>query len=132
TRDEVTIIVPNSELVTAQVINHSQPTRNLRISVQVGVAYGTDTAKVSELLMGVALAEPQVLRQPAPEVRFENFGDSCMHFAIYAWIGSPAEDRRIASHMRFAIEASFRKAGVEIPFPQREIHVKGGAITSGR
>jgi potassium efflux system protein len=130
TRDEVTIIVPNSELVTAQVINHSQPTRNLRISVQVAVAYGTDTAKISELLMSVALGEPQVLRQPPPEVRFEEFGESGMQFAVYAWIGSPAEDRRIASHMRFAIDAAFRNAGIEIPYPQREIRVKNDAAAS--
>ncbi len=124
TRDEVTIIVPNSELVTAQVINHSVPTTNLRISVQVGVAYGTDTGRTRDVLLQVAAAEPELLREPPPEVRFDNFADSSLSFSLLVWITNPREDLRVASRLRFAIDAAFRSAGIQIPFPQRDVHVK--------
>ncbi len=127
TRDEVTIIVPNSELVTAQVVNHSVPTRNLRINVTVGVAYGTDPERVRALLLSLAASEPQLLREPAPEVRFDSFGESSLDFSLLVWIGSPREDLRIASHLRFAIEAAFRAHGLEIPFPQRDVRIRSGA-----
>jgi potassium efflux system protein len=124
TRDEVTIIVPNSELITAQVINHSVPTTNLRITVRVGVAYGTDTARTQAVLLQVAAAEPEVLADPAPEVRFEDFADSSLNFSLLAWIANPRDDLLVASRLRFAIDAAFRAAGIQIPFPQRDIHVK--------
>lgn len=123
TRDEVTIIVPNSELVTAQVINHSVPTPNLRISVRVGVAYGTDTARVKEVLLAVAKAEPGLLKDPAPEVRFDDFGDSSLLFSLLVWIPHPREDLRVSSQLRFAIDTAFREAGIQIPFPQREVRI---------
>jgi small-conductance mechanosensitive channel len=132
TRDEVTIIVPNSELITAQVINHSVPTRNLRIKVTVGVAYGSDTARVRDELLRVALADDSLLRTPAAEVRFEDFGESMLAFALLVWISDPREDRRTASRLRFAIDAAFRAANIEIPFPQRELHLRSGfeAVTT--
>jgi small-conductance mechanosensitive channel len=129
TREEVTIIVPNSELITAQVINHSVPTRNLRILVRVGVAYGSDTAKVSELLMKVARGDSGILRDPTPEVRLEDFGDSCLVFNLLAWIDNPPEDRRTASRLRFAIDKAFREGGIQIPLPQREVHMREGKLS---
>ncbi|MGD0674522.1 MAG: mechanosensitive ion channel domain-containing protein [Polyangiaceae bacterium] len=123
TRDEVTIIVPNSELISAQVINHSVPTTHLRIAVRVGVAYGTETARVKDALLAVARAEPALLAEPAPEVRFDNFGESSLDFSLLVWIDNPREDLRIASRLRFAIDAAFRAARIEIPFPQRDVHI---------
>jgi potassium efflux system protein len=124
TRDEVTIIVPNSELITAQVINHSVPTPNLRISVQVGVAYGTDTHKTRDVLLAVAASDPELLAEPPAEVRFDDFGDSSLNFSLLVWIAHPREDLRIASRLRFAIDDAFRKADIQIPFPQRDVHIK--------
>ncbi len=126
TRDEVTIIVPNSELITAQVVNHSVPTSNLRISVQVGVAYGSDTALVKKTLLRVASEDDGLLAEPAPEVQFDNFGDSSLDFSLLVWIADPGEDHRASSRLRFAIDAAFRAAGIEIPFPQRDVHMKSG------
>jgi small-conductance mechanosensitive channel len=130
TRDEVTIIVPNSELVTAQVINHSVPTANLRIGVKVGVAYGTDPEQVRRLLLGIAARDGDLLREPAPEVRFDAFGESSLDFSLLVWIGSPREDLRTASRIRFEIEAAFRKNGIAIPFPQRDVHIRSMAPTT--
>jgi potassium efflux system protein len=126
TRDQVTIIVPNSELIGSQVINHSKPTLNLRIAVKVGVAYGSEIAGVKQTLLDVAAAHAHILKDPPAEVRFEDFGDSSLDFALLAWITNPGEDRRISSELRFAIDAAFRAAKIEIPFPQREVHLRSG------
>src|SRR5580704_8673240 len=124
TRDEVTIIVPNSDLITAEVVNHSRPTTSLRIRVPVGVAYGTDTSLVKRVLLEVAKKDQGVLTVPAPEVRLEDFAESAMAFALFCWIPNAREDLRTASSLRFAIEKAFRAAGITIPFPQREVRMK--------
>jgi potassium efflux system protein len=123
TRDEVTIVVPNSALITAQVVNHSRPTTSLRIRVAVGVAYGSDTARVVGALLDVAKQEPGVMTQPAPEVRLEDFGESAMAFALLCWIPDAREDLRTSSALRFAIDKRFREAGIAIPFPQRDVRM---------
>jgi small-conductance mechanosensitive channel len=126
TREEVTVIVPNSQLISSQVINHSRPAAKIRFTVRVGVAYGSDTARVRDVLIRVAEENPRVLRDPRPEVRFDDFGDSSLQFSLLAWVENPRMDRRVASDLRFAIEAAFRKADIEIPFPQRDLHLRSG------
>jgi len=128
TRDQVTIIVPNSELVSSQVINHSKPTLNLRVAVQVGVAYGSDVPLVRETLLAIARENEQVLREPEPEVRFESFGESSLDFALLVWIADPRLDLRISSSLRYAIDAAFRAAHIELPFPQRDLHVRSWSV----
>jgi small-conductance mechanosensitive channel len=127
TRDEVTIIVPNSSLVSAEVINHSRPTTKLRVRIPVGVAYGSDTERAKQLLIDVARANPEVLEKPPPEVRLEDFGDSALAFALFVWIEHARNDLRVGSALRFAIEKAFREANIEIPFPQRDVHVRTAA-----
>jgi small-conductance mechanosensitive channel len=123
TRDEVTIIVPNSALITAEVVNHSRPTTSLRIRVGIGVAYGSDTDLVKRVLLDVAKSTPGVLETPAPEVRLEDFADSSMSFALLCWIAHAREDLRIGSALRFAIDTAFRAASIEVPFPRRDVHL---------
>jgi potassium efflux system protein len=124
TRDEVTIIVPNSALVSAEVVNHSRPTTNLRIRVAVGVAYGTDTTRVKTVLLEVAKNDPAVSVKPSPEVRLEDFGESALTFALLCWIEHARDDLRVSSGLRFAIDAAFRREGIVIPFPQRELRLR--------
>jgi potassium efflux system protein len=124
TRDQVTIIVPNSQLISAEVVNHSRPTTNLRIRIGVGVGYGSDVERAREALMRVADECPRVMKKPEPEVRFEEFGDSAMSFALYCWIEQAPQDLRIGSDLRFAIDRAFREASIEIPVPQRDLHVR--------
>jgi small-conductance mechanosensitive channel len=131
TRDQVTIIVPNSALISAEVVNHSRPTTNLRVRIGVPVAYGADTAKASEVLLRVAADNDGVMKTPAPEVRLEDFADSSLAFALYVWIEFAKEDLLIGSRLRFAIDAAFREAGLEIPVPQREISVRSGPPIPG-
>lgn len=124
TRDQVTIIVPNSALITEEVVNHTRPTTNLRIRIGVGVAYGSDMDKVRRVLLDVAAANPDVLKTPPSDVRLEDFADSALSMALYCWIEQAREDLRIGSALRFAIDAAFRAADIEIPFPQSDVRVR--------
>jgi small-conductance mechanosensitive channel len=96
----------------------------LRVKINVSVAYGTNTQDVREILMRIAKAEPRVLLTPTPEVRLDDFAESALAFALLVWIGSPRDDLRIASSLRFEIDAAFREAKIEIPFPQRELRLR--------
>lgn len=123
-RDAVTVIVPNAELVSGTVVNHSVPTPTLRIWCRVGVAYGSDLKAVRDALLEVAAADPGVLATPPPEVQLEAFGESSLDVALIAWIEHARDDLRIMSRLRFAIDDAFRARGITIPFPQRDLHVK--------
>jgi small-conductance mechanosensitive channel len=121
-RDGVTVIVPNANLISGTVINHTVPTADRRIWIKLGVAYGSDLGLVVRVLIDIALAEPNVSKQPVPEVRFQNFGDSALELALVAWIPEAKDDLVISSQLRFAIDKAFREHAIEMPFPQRVVH----------
>jgi potassium efflux system protein len=122
-RDGVTMIVPNASLVTSMVINHSVPTNSKRITIKVGVAYDTDLDRAVKLLEGIATSDPSVLADPPLEIRHQGFGESAIELGLVAWIGEAREELIVASRMRFAISRAFRAANIEIPLPQREVHM---------
>jgi len=97
---------------------------NITIIVPVGVAYGSDVALVTETLLAVAGAQEKVLASPEPEVRFLEFGDSSLNFELLVWSDEPPNHRRLHSNLNYAIDAAFREKGIEIPFPQRDLHLK--------
>jgi potassium-dependent mechanosensitive channel len=123
TRDGVAIIVPNSDLITGRVINLSAPTTVYRTRVTVGVAYGSDTAQVRETLLTVARSHARVLEGRPPEVYFRDFADSALTFELCVWLDDPQAEPVVTSDLRFAIDAAFRAAGIEIPFPQRDLRL---------
>jgi small-conductance mechanosensitive channel len=127
TRDGVSFIVPNSALITANVVNHSRPTLEFRVRIVVGVAYDSDVALVRDTLIAVAAAHERVLATPPPEVRFDDFGTSSLQFCVLFWIDNPKDDLRISSEVRFAINAAFREKKIELPFPQQDVHVRSVA-----
>lgn len=126
TRDGVAIIVPNSDFVTGKVVNMTQPDRLYRLRIPVGVAYGSDTTKVKECLLKVAEENEDVREEPRPQVFFVDFGNSSLDFQLAVWLDQPAREPEIASALRFRIDAIFRESGVEIPFPQRDLHIRSG------
>ena len=124
TNDNISIIVPNSQLINQTVINWSHGDPRIRVHVPVGVAYGSDVELVTETLLGVGRAQPDVLESPVPEVRFLEFGDSSLNFELLVWSDEPPNYHRLRSKLNYAIDAAFRDKGVEIPFPQRDLHLK--------
>ena len=123
-RDNITILVPNSKLVTAKVINWSHKNETTKFKIDIGVAYGTDTALVKRLLLEVVNKHEKVETYPSPFVRFVNFGDSSLDFEVHFWCKDLMQIENIKSDLRFSLDEVFRKNKIEIPFPQREIWSK--------
>ncbi|MFT5863522.1 MAG: small-conductance mechanosensitive channel, partial [Flavobacteriales bacterium] len=123
TRDDKVIVIPNHKFLTETVYNWTQNHKTTRESVKVGVAYGSETVKVTELLLGCVVNQKGVLKNPKPFVLFENFGDSALEFGVYFFINNSFIDPRIKSDIRYAIDAAFREGDITIPFPQRDVHI---------
>jgi len=125
TNDNITIIVPNSDLTTHSITNWSHGDPKAQFRIPIGVAYGTDPEKLKRVLLDVARGQASVLTEPAPSVYFEGFGDSSLNFELGVWtqdmVHSP---RRFRSDVNFAIEKALRENGIEIPFPQRVVHLR--------
>ena len=124
TRDNIIIIVPNSKLIVDQVVNWSHFDDKARFNVLVGVAYGSDTEKVKDLLLQVAKENAFVLDHPSPSVFFEGFGDSSLNFKLHFWSRNFMFIERVKSDIRFEIDRVFRVNEVTIPFPQRDLWFK--------
>lgn len=120
----ISIIVPNSEFVSAQVVNWSHGDKKVRISINVGVSYQSDLDTVLRTLREVADEHPDVLKKPEPFVRLMEFGDSSWNMILGAWIADPENFYRVRSELNCAIVRKFRENGVEIPFPQRDLHIR--------
>ncbi len=130
TRDDIVLIVPNSKLIQDNVINWSQNNKVTRFSISLGVAYGSDTAKVRELMISCAEEHPDVIKNQAPGVFFEDFGDSALQFTLLFYSKNLFRIERTKSEIRFAIDQKFRDQGVRIPFPQRDIWFRNSAEQS--
>ncbi|MEM9977117.1 MAG: mechanosensitive ion channel domain-containing protein [Cyanobacteria bacterium P01_D01_bin.2] len=123
TLDQVSIIVPNSRFLEQDVINWSHRNPLSRIHIPVGVAYGSNPDKVRSVLLEVGREHPDVLAAPSPEVFLIGFGDSSLDFKLLVWIRKPQQHLKIQSDLNFAITTAFRQNGIEIPFPQRDVHI---------
>jgi small-conductance mechanosensitive channel len=126
TRDDVEISIPNAVMGMAKITNESGgPAVEHRIRIPIGVAYGTRPQTVIELLEQIAKDNELVIDHPAPRVRMRGFGESSLDFELLGWIKYP-EQRGLAKHnLLIEIEDRFREKGIQIPFPQRDIHLRG-------
>lgn len=124
TRDNITIIVPNSKIVSEKAINWSHHDRKARFHVSVGVAYGSTTKKVRELLVETAKAHPKVLEFPVPFTRFSDFGSSSLDFQLYFFTQNLETVEDIKSDLRHEIDEAFRLHGIQIPFPQQDLWLR--------
>jgi small-conductance mechanosensitive channel len=124
TFDGAEVIVPNANLITEPVVNWTLSDRRRRLDLEVGVAYGTEPEAVLELLEGVAEAHDLVLETPQAQALFLEFGDSSLNFRLRVWIPRYEEGFAIRSQLTVAINAALRDAGITIPFPQRDLHVR--------
>ncbi|VVB59674.1 Small-conductance mechanosensitive channel MscMJ [uncultured archaeon] len=123
TLDDTMIIIPNDKIANAKVINFNQPVPRMNIKINVGVAYGSDVAKVKETLSKVARNSASVLKEPAPAVHFIDHGDFALKFMLTAWINDPAKKLSAIDEINTGISAEFRKAKIDIPFPTQTIYV---------
>lgn len=118
------VIVPNAQLIESQVVNWTFSDRLRRLEVKVGVAYGSRPQRVLETLLDVAKKHAEILAEPEPYVLFEGFGESSLDFVLRAWTAKFDEYLRIRSELRLGVHDALESAGFEIPFPQRDLHVK--------
>ncbi|MCP4689107.1 MAG: mechanosensitive ion channel [Desulfobacterales bacterium] len=123
TYDNASMIIPNSEFISNQVINWSFQDNRLRREVSVGVAYGSDIELVRTLLLEIAGKTPNVLKYPRPDVLFTEHGDSALIFVLRFWT-TVENQYTTPTDVRFALDRLFREHGVEIAFPQRDIHIR--------
>ncbi len=124
TRDDVEITLPNAHIASAKVVNESGgPYEKTRVVIQVGVAYGSDVDRVREVLQEAAQSVEHVVRDPAPRVRFVEMGDSALLFRVQGWIDEPVLRGSCIDGLNTAIYKALGRADIEIPFPQRVVHL---------
>jgi small-conductance mechanosensitive channel len=127
TNDNISVIVPNSQFTDNQVINWSYHNSVVRFRFSVGVSYNEDPEVIKTLLLEVANDNKGILKDPPPDVLFDEFGDSSLNFSLAVWtkdyINRPVV---LKSELYYAIFAKFKEHGIEIPFPQRDLHLKSG------
>ena len=125
TRDDIQITVPNGVIGNGKIINEAGgPSEQHRIRIAVGVEYGSDIDDVIATLEKVAADNEDVLRTPAPRVRFRTFGDSSLDFELLAWIARPVDRGRVKHELNCAVYKAFNENAIVIPFPQRDLHVR--------
>ena len=124
TLNNVAVIVPNSEFVSSKLENWSYGDQKVRLDVDVGVSYESDLETVIRSLSEVAAEHPEVLTNPAPDVLHSGFGDSAWNMRLRIWLEHPRRHPEVQSDINCAIVRKFQRNGVEIPFPQRDLHVR--------
>ncbi len=129
TNDNVVIIVPNNQFIDNSVTNWTANDPNVRISLDVGVAYASDPQLVRTLLLDAADKHPDVLTDPAPDVIFTEYGDNSINFKLRIWTAEHAHTpATLKSDLYFALFQSFAEKGIELPFPQRDLHIRSSDI----
>jgi small-conductance mechanosensitive channel len=129
TNDNITMIVPNSKFIDSPVTNWTYGDPRVRFRIPVGVAYGSDIDKVRAALIAAGKENPHTLSDPEPSVFLEKFGENSIEFELVVWSSEMSyRPRRYRSDLNFAIEKKLREAGIEIAFPQRDLHIRSGVL----
>ncbi len=130
TADNITVILPNGDCLSQKLINWSYNASGVRFRIPISVAYGSDMGLVKKVLLELGSKHPKVLDNPGPKVLFKEFGDSSLNLELGIWIRVGSIGRQqLYSDINFAIDKAFRDHGIEIPFPQRDLHVRTAAPT---
>ncbi len=132
TRDNIEYLIPNSDFISSMIVNYSLSSPMIRIELSVGASYSSDPREVEKILLEVAQKESMVAKYKEPTVRFVEYADSSINFELLIWIDvRQTARRRVRSALYFAIFEEFSKAGIEIPFPQRDIRILSHAGQQG-
>lgn len=125
TRDGTEFLIPNEDLITQQVVNWSFTDKLVRLKIAVGISYNSNVHTAMDLVIGAARDVPRILDDPAPVCHVKNFGDNSVDLELRVWIGDPEKGiSNVSSEVRLAIWDAFGENGIEIPFPQRDVHIK--------
>ena len=124
TLDNVSILIPNSRFLESEVVNWTHRDPVSRLHVPLGVAYGSDIARVRAALLEAAHDHPDVLSDPRPRVEFKAFGESALEFDLLVWTGDPRIQHRLISDLNYRVEANLRRHQIQVPFPQRDLHLR--------
>jgi len=129
TNDNITMIVPNSKFIDSPVTNWTYGDPRVRFRIPIGVAYGSDIEKVRAALIAAGKENQHTLSDPEPSVFLEKFGDNAIEFELVVWSSEMSyRPRRYRSDLNFAIEKNLREAGIELAFPQRDLHIRSGVL----
>ncbi len=128
TNDNVASVVPNSKIVNQNFLNWSYRERRVRLAVEVGVSYEADPEHVTRTLLRAAEGVQFVLEEPKPTVQFMDFADSSLNFRLLVWTDRPRRHLPVKSAIRYNIHRLFKEEGIEIPFPQRDLNLRGGTL----
>jgi small-conductance mechanosensitive channel len=130
-REGVDTLIPNENLITSEVINWSYEDRNVRVKILVQVSYEDDPEKAMELMLQCASKSTRVLNTPEPTVMLKNFADNGIELELRVWIADPEYGADpVKSDINIAIWRAFKQAGITIPYPQRDLHIKSGLTLS--
>jgi small-conductance mechanosensitive channel len=125
TRDDIEITIPNGIIGNSKIINEAGgPSEKHRVRIAVGAAYGSDIDHVIATLEKVATDHDEICSNPAPRVRFRQFGESSLDFELLCWIDRPVDRGRLRHELGVNVYKAFAAAGIQIPFPQRDLHVR--------
>ena len=125
TNDNISIIVPNSDFISSKVINWSHTDRNIRFNFPIGVSYNEDPNEVKKLLLEVVAENEGILNKPEPDVLFKGYGDSSLDFNLRVWTREYINRPNVLkSQIYYAVFEKFKEHNIEIPFPQRDLHIK--------
>lgn len=128
TNDRIAVVVPNSKLVNQTLVNWSYADRRARVSIPIGVSYDSDVELVTRTLLRAAEGIKFVIDDPPPSVQFLRFGDSSLDFRLLVWTANPRRHPQIKSDINYRIRQLFLEEGINIPSPQHEIYIRGGAL----
>jgi small-conductance mechanosensitive channel len=133
TRDKTEYLIPNEDLITTHVVNWSFSDKLVRLKIVVGVSYGSDIHAVMRLMVEAAANITRVLANPKPVCQLKNFGDNSIDMELRIWIIDPENGvSNVSSAVRVAIWDAFKEHGIEIPFPQRDVHIIPQSVNSSR
>jgi potassium efflux system protein len=129
--DNKEVIIPNKAFITERVVNWTLSNQTTRLLIKVGVAYGSDIALVQRMMLDAVRGNRDVLQDPAPSVYFVTFGDSTLDFEIRAFVDSLDKRLRVQHEINVEVARVLRENGVEIPFPQRDLHIRSAPGLAG-
>lgn len=130
--DDTVITIPNSDIAKNQITNLSAPTPRFRLRIRLGIAYSSDVRKAKRILLEIFAASPDVLKTPPPAVYLNEFGDSALILLYVCWIREVRDELRVRDELNMAIHDRFGAEGIEIPFPQHDVHVRTERIVDAR